>query len=149
MREEDRERLRRPYPRDGDPETWFAEALGVFVKPVRELSREIFADLDPERLGVGWWAPHPGASRRILISDHLVSCVDSIQTNLNEAALHLLELIDVWHQTSEFFVDTIQIRGRQIVLNPPPRVSADDDLPMRKSELHTAGFFRAVAGALD
>jgi hypothetical protein len=149
MRPEDLERLSAPYPVDGDRNTQFAEAIGAFVRAAAELYREVLGDLDADRLGVGWWAPHPGASRRILISDHLVLCASSVQTNLMEAKLHLLEFTDVSQQRSNLLADRIQVRAGQVVLTRPPVASARDELPMRLSGLHVAGFFRAVAGTLD
>ena len=54
----------------------------------------ILADPTDAPYGVGWWAPHPGTSRRILMSDLLYACTASVSTNLVEAGIHLLELID-------------------------------------------------------
>src|SRR5436190_23200612 len=120
MRPDGLERLRRPYEGDADRDFRFAAALGVASPEVKTLHREILNDLNPERCGVGWWAPHPGTIRRILISDHLLLCAMSVQTNLVEAELHLLELLDVWHQRSRLFADRIEVRGRQLFLRPPP-----------------------------
>ena len=62
-----------------------ATALGVHVPRCVELSREILGDLSPNPpYGVAWWAPHPGTSRRILISDHLFACAQSVGDNLIE-----------------------------------------------------------------
>lgn len=149
MREVDRGTLEEPYPDGSDPEFRFAYSLGVAAPDAITLYREILADLDPSRFGVGWWHPHPGTSRRILISDHLLLCVLTIQTNLVEAKLHLLELMDVWHTTSEFFVDVIQVRRGRPSFAPPPRIRPRDDLPLRLGALHASGFFRALVGAFD
>jgi hypothetical protein len=91
MRREDIEKLGVPYPESGVLDERFGNALGVTPSAVRELQREVFGDFDEKVGGVGWWAPHPGTSRRILISDHLLQCIASIETNLVEARLHLLE----------------------------------------------------------
>ena len=42
----------------------------------------ILADPTDAPYGVGWWAPHPGTSRRILMSDLLYACTASVSTNL-------------------------------------------------------------------
>jgi len=65
---------------------------------VLQVGAEIFDDLDGHVFSVGWWAPAPGTSRRILISDHLYNCVHSVEPNLIEARLHLLEAMDCWDQ---------------------------------------------------
>ena len=66
------DRLQIPYPlADENREGRFASAVGVLIPAVITLYDEILGDLDPDRLGVGWWAPHPDEARRILISDHL------------------------------------------------------------------------------
>jgi hypothetical protein len=149
MRASDLARLSEPYPPGVDNDARFAEGLGVYAAPVVTLYRDILADLDSTKHGVGWWAPHPGTTRRIAISDHLLLSVLSIQTNLQEARLHLLELADVSEQHSAFYADMVKLSGRVLTLHPPPRLTPRDDLPMRLSSLHTAGFFRGVVGTLD
>src|SRR5215510_14198267 len=104
MRREDIDRLSASFPGNADPDARFAQALGVYIPSVMTLYREVLGDLDQVRYGVGWWTPHPGTSRRILIGDHLLLAVQSIQTNLHEAKLHLLELLDVWQQHAAFHV---------------------------------------------
>src|SRR5262245_3129144 len=102
MRPDDVDRLRQAYPREGRPERRLAEALGVRLPAVAELHDEIASDLDEHLYGIGWWAPHPGTSRRILISDHLIQCAASIPRNMVEARLHLLEVLDYWERESDF-----------------------------------------------
>jgi hypothetical protein len=128
----------------------FANAVGVVLPSVRELHDEVFSDLDDKTYGVGWWAPHPGTSRRILISDQLLMCIASIETNLVEAALHLMELRDFDEQQDRIIARAVQHdrQGRPSI-KMPARERAADDLPDRMAALHVAGFFRAVGSALD
>ena len=91
MRRDDLERLRASALNPGDLDVEFSKVLGVDAPGVVCLYNEIFNDLDENIYGVGWWAPHPGTTRRILISHYLLECTKSIGTNLIEAALHLLE----------------------------------------------------------
>jgi hypothetical protein len=69
MRREDNEKLQQPYSTATPINDRFADALGVKLPAVRELYEEVFGDLDETAYGVGWWAPNPGTSRRVLISD--------------------------------------------------------------------------------
>jgi hypothetical protein len=116
----------------------------------RELGNEILADFDEHAFGIGWWAPHPGTSRRILISDHLYSCVRSVETNLVEARLHLLEAMDFWERDSEFYARAVTItRGGRRDVRLPERTRPLDEIPRAMSWLHVVGFIRAIAGALD
>src|SRR5207245_10122775 len=48
-------------------------------------------------------------SRRILISDHLYNCVRSVESNLIEARLHLIEAIDFWERESDFHARAVSI----------------------------------------
>jgi hypothetical protein len=116
----------------------------------RELGDEILGDLDEQISGVGWWAPHPGRSRRILISDHLCNCVRSVETNLIEARLHLIEAMDVWERESDFHARAVSItadRGLKVEL--PERRRPLDEITPAMAMLHCVGFIRAIAGALD
>jgi hypothetical protein len=150
MRQRDLERLRRPYAEsDPDQDRRFARALNIEAPSILSLHSEVLNDFDDRVFGVGWWAPHPGASRRILISDHLVQCIHSVQKNLTEARLHFLEVAEFWERESDLFADAIRIERQRIMVVAPPRPTAWDDLPEAMSDLHTAGFFRAIAGALD
>jgi hypothetical protein len=78
MTSADIERFNREYAGGEPTEGRLARALQVDVPVWWELGNEILADLDEHVFGVRWWAPHPGISRRILISDHLFTCVRSI-----------------------------------------------------------------------
>jgi hypothetical protein len=150
VRKEEKEKLQQPYPEAIPIPERFADALGVVLPAVRELQREVFADFDDTANGVGWWAPHPGASRRILISDHLLTCIVGIKTNLVEARLHLMELRDFDEQVDGIIAHAVKHdrEGRPSV-RMPPRAKAADDLPDHMAALHIAGFFRAVGSALD
>jgi hypothetical protein len=94
----DLERLTREYSPAEPREGRLARVLKVDVPLWRELGDEILGDLDERDFGVRWWAPYPGTSRRILVGDHLHSCVRSVETNFVEARLHLLEAIDFWQR---------------------------------------------------
>ncbi len=150
MRREDNEKLQQPYSAATPINDRFADALGVRLPAVRELSEEVFGDLDETAYGIGWWAPHPGTSRRILISDQLLMCVTGIETNLVEARLHLLELSDFDEQEDRIIAHAVKHdrQGRPSVRMPERRKPADD-LTHHMAALHIAGFFRAVGSALD
>ena len=150
MKAADLEKLRRPYPpEEQTQEGRFARALGLSIQEVTSLQDDIFSDLDEDKLGIGWWAPYPDDARRILISDHLYMCVTSIHTNLIEAKLHFLELEHAWQQHSELFADTLARQRGRFFFRRPPVASPADDLSLRLTALHTAGFFRAIGGTLD
>lgn len=150
MRREDNEKLQQPYPAATPINERFADALGVKLPAVRELNEEVFGDLDETAYGIGWWAPHPGTSRRILISDQLLMCVAGIETNLVEARLHLLELSDFDEQEDRIIAHAVKHdqQGRPSV-RMPERKKPADDLTHHMAALHITGFFRAVGSALD
>jgi hypothetical protein len=130
MKRDDLEQLRKPYDPAALTDDRFAVALGVDCSVIRILFNEIFQDLDEEHYGVGWWAPHPGTSRRILISDYLLQCVESVGTNLIEARLHLMETSDWEQQESDFIANAAKRdEGGRISIQLPPRTTAIDDLP--------------------
>src|SRR5881227_1994169 len=82
-----------------------AAALGVEIPTWDTLEERIFADLTGDvPYGVGWWAPHPGTSRRILISDQLYACTASVHDNLIEAGIHWLEFLDYSDRESDRLV---------------------------------------------
>lgn len=150
MRSEDLENLKTAYPTSEDPETGSSKVLGVDTPEVRLLYDEIFNDLDDTIFGVGWWAPHPGTSRRILVSHYLLECIKSIGTNLIEAALHHLEAVDYWERESDFLANSVsRNKDGKLSVKIPPRRTPEEDLLPRMATLHVVGFFRALVGALD
>jgi hypothetical protein len=152
MRRSDLDSLAKPYAAGGSAEEQFAEALGVYVQHAAALETAVLRDLDPTVFGVGWWAGYAalGDKRRILIGDYLVTSIPSIQTNLVEARLHLLALLETWEQQSTQMADSIvPDPTHRFRIRHPERLSAADGLPDAMSSLHVAGFFRAINSALD
>jgi hypothetical protein len=88
MTRADIERLSQEYSAGEPVEGRLARALHVDMPVWRQLGDAILRDFDDQAFGVGWWAPEPGTSRRILISDHLYNCVRSVEINLIEARVH-------------------------------------------------------------
>jgi hypothetical protein len=110
MRRQEAELFNRPYEHaSGDVGERFASALGIELLGVRALASEVFGDLDPNVFGIGWWSAYPnlGDKRRILIGDYLYCSIDSIELNLTEAKLHLLELLDWWERQSILIADAV------------------------------------------
>lgn len=154
MRPQDMKALERPYREpERHPDDRFADALGLKLKDVRELEDAFFDDLDPVDHGIGWWRayePQFGVRARILVGDYLFRCAASIETNLVDAKLHLLEAIDAYEQEDNRLARMVKIGPGNIpVPQHPPSLNAKDDLQRHLSTLHTAGFFRALASAFD
>ena len=150
MTSADIERFAREYTAAEPREGRLARALQVDVPVWREFGNEILADFNDQSFGVRWWSPHPGTSRRILISDHLFTCVRSVETNLLEARLHLCEAMDFWERESESHARAVSITGDgRIELQLPERKRPLDEITPAMATLHAAGFIRAIAGALD
>ncbi len=148
MRREDIDRLSRAYDPTEPQAGRLARALGVDLPRWRALRDQIFDDLDERLFGIGWWAPHQGTRRRILISDYLFVCADSVETNVIEAKLHLLEAIDFWEREREFHARSVTIGpGGQTRL--PQRRRPLDDMQQTMPRLHAIGCVRALASALD
>jgi hypothetical protein len=147
LRARDIEAMRRTYG-VGDS---FADAVGVKLPCLTELSAQIAADLDSTAHGVGWWNGQLDATSLTLVSDHLVQCVESVQTNLVEARLHLLELQDFSEQEEAFIAQPLVYTsdGRPNIPQHPARPTPLDDLASTMTDLHVAGFFRAVNSAFD
>jgi hypothetical protein len=150
MRREDLATLQLAYSESTTKDERFPNSVGVIQPGIRKLQREVFADFDETRHGVGWWAPHPGTSRRILISDHLLQCITSIEVNLVEARLHMMELRDCDEREDRFMAHAIRHdREGKRSIDVPPRVRPIDDLPHIAAAINIAGFFRAIGSALD
>jgi hypothetical protein len=143
-------RLSQEYPVGEPREGRLARALQVEIPVWRQLGDEILGDLDEHVFGVGWWAPGPGTSRRILISDHLCNCVRSVETNLIEARLHLIEATDFWERESDLYARAVSINADETLqVEMPERRRPLDEITSAMGILHTIGFIRAIAGALD
>jgi hypothetical protein len=126
MRTADLARLSQPYPDDPDRNAGVPNrALGE-TPDWDALERRIFDDLTVEQpYGIGWWPPHPGTSRRILISDQLYACTTSVSTNFVEAGVHWLELLDAVDREDSFQADVIRSStgSRRCVRGPGRRRS--------------------------
>jgi hypothetical protein len=146
----DIERLSQEYSAGEPREGRLARALHVDMPVWRQLGDAILSDFDDHVFGVGWWAPEPGTSRRILISDHLYNCVRSVETNLIEARLHLLEAMDFWERESDFHARAVSVnRDGTVKVELPQRRRPLDEITSAMGTLHIVGFIRAIAGALD
>ena len=74
-------RLHQPYPEHEDSADGLAvSALGLPLRRWRELEASVVDDfVEQTPYGIGWWAPHPGTSRRAqLIGDQLYACIASV-----------------------------------------------------------------------
>ena len=125
-------------------------ALGVETPTWDILGERVFADFVTEPpYGVGWWAPHPGTSRRIFISDQLDACTTSVETNMLEAAVHWLELLDAIDREDTFQADVIQMINGEPQMVARPRRTPLESLGPDVVRLHQVGVARALSGALD
>jgi hypothetical protein len=88
MREEEINALSEPYiiQERGEVDRRFNSAIGADVPSAAQLTREILHDLDETSFGVSWWKSL-NTEERILISDYLYQCANSIEINLGEAKL--------------------------------------------------------------
>jgi hypothetical protein len=125
-------------------------ALGVDLPSWMQLERAIFNDLTEQPPhGIGWWAPYPGTSRRILISDQLYACAVSVSDNMVEAGLHWLEFLDYADRESDRLADAVKIQnGRPTMVAPRPH-SPWEELGNQLQRMHIVGVVRALSGALD
>lgn len=124
----------------------YCEALGVRVPSLQGLYDDIQADVDVTAGGVSWWVEHLDTHRRILITDHILAALHSVQENLAEAALHRLEYIEAVDQVSRRMSRFIRPDGSREM--PAARCAADL-LPHKLELLHAGGLFRAIGSALD
>jgi hypothetical protein len=151
MRASDITRLATAYGGDPDaPTPGPASALEVDLPLCRQLAEMILEDLTTAPpYGIAWWAPHPGTSRRILISDQLYACTESVSANMIESALHRLEFLDSSDQLSNRFANAVTMQsGRPVIKLPRPH-SPLEELSLHTMRLHYVGCVRALAGALD
>jgi hypothetical protein len=151
MRATDLARLSEPYPEDADPpDSGAGAALGMELPNWRALEADIFTDFaEQPPYGIGWWAPDPGTSRRILIADQLYCCAASVEGNMTEAALHWLEFLDVSDRDSARYADAVQLEDGRPTLSAPRPQSPLDQLSPVVVRIHYAGIVRGLASALD
>ncbi len=151
MRAVDLAHLSKPYPESSEPTEQDARsAIGVRLPNWSSLESEVFEDfVEGPPYGVGWWAPNPGTSRRILIADQLLCCLSSVPCNMTEAALHWLEFLDMSEQDSARLAYAVQMLPSGPVIDPPPARSVFEQLLPDLVRMHQAGAVRAVASALD
>lgn len=151
MRPEDRARLTQRLP-VGSPtsDAHAVKALGIYAPNWETLRQEILADLTAgPPYGIGWWAPHPGTSRRILISDQLYACTCSVLENLAEAALHKLEFLEWADHDSDLHANAVTRADGALVAQLPVPKTAMDVLTPKMTRLHLTGALRALSAALD
>jgi hypothetical protein len=151
MRPTDFARLNEPYPEDADPPDEAATAaLGMELRHWTALGADILADFTEQPpYGIGWWAPDPGTSRRILIADQLFCCAASVAGNMTESVLHWLEFLDATERDSARFADAVRIENGRPTMAAPRARSALDQLAPEFVRIHYAGIVRALASALD
>lgn len=127
----------------------FGAALGIDVRQIIELQREIFSDLSTEPGGISWWPTSLDVERRVRISDYLFRVTASITINLTEAQLHLIELRHWEEHDARRFANAVQIVNGVPQLKLPRSERGADDLPPAMANLHQAGVARAIGSALD
>jgi len=150
MRQEDINKLNEPYTNSRvEIGRRFHSSIGADIPSAGALVKEIFGDLDTQSFGIYWWAS-VNVEERILISDYLYQCAESIETNLVEAKLHYLEWLHARERHNERIADVIsrtpygEIQGQM-----PPSKAPIDDLPNKLEGMHVCGFFRAIGSSLD
>lgn len=124
-----------------------AVRLGVDSKRVDQLAAAIYADLDEETYGIGWWVDFGSAKRRIVVSDYLHQSVAAIGRNLLEARLHQLEAESAWDSSEEWFKRALLDAPQGDLLAPPK--NAEEELRGTFGDIHAGGFFRAIGSVLD
>jgi hypothetical protein len=150
MRYGDLVRLNEPYGDGFEPtDTDARAALGLKLPRWTTLDEEIHGDIvEQDPYGVGWSAPEPGTSRRILIGDQLYCCLTSAVSNMIEAALHWLEYLEAADRDDDRFADAVKMGpGGPTICLPRPRTY--DQLCPHVLRLHQAGLIRSLASALD
>lgn len=148
MRSSDHLTLKQPFDaRDAEEaDSLYCRALNVHVPTLQELYNEIQGDVDDTSDGISWWADHLDAQRRILITDHLLAAIHSVQENLADAALSYFEYVDAVDDVSRRMARCILPDGTR---NFPSTTCAADLLPHKRESLHAGGIFRAVGSTLD
>jgi hypothetical protein len=151
MRPADLDRLKELYPDNTEPTDAHARAaIGINLPRWTALEDEVFADFTEQPpYGIGWWAPDPGTSCRVLISDHLYCCLASVTGNMTEAALHWLEYLGASDRDDARLADAVKMTPSGPMIVPPRARHALDQLCPEFIQIHQAGIIRALASALD
>ena len=151
MRAADLARLSEPYPEALEPTEEDARAaIGIKLPHWASLESEIFSDfVEQQPYGIGWWAPDPGTSRRILIADQLSCCLASVAGNMTEAALHWLEYLDASDRDSARLAHAVKVLPSGPVIDLPRPRSVSEQLAPDLVRMHHAGLIRAIASSLD
>lgn len=151
MRAEDRRVLKARYTALNLGHYEFAEPLGVHLSNTQKLYSLLFASLDEENYGIGWWQCYTDLDfkRRILISDQLIQSLQAIQVNCIEARLSASSFFDGWDKQNQMIKNGIKIINGKPIFQYPERVSRLDDLPSYMTDLHLKGFLSSVCSAVD
>ncbi len=151
MRAADVARLNEPYPEAMEPTDEDARAaIGIKLPHWACLENNVFADLvEQQPYGIGWWAPSPSTSQRILIADQLLCCLASVTRNITEAALHWLEYLDASDRDSARLAHAVKMLPGGPVIDPPRPRCASEQLAPDLVQMHQSGLIRAIASALD
>ena len=150
MRQEDTNALKESYTQPREQlDRRFHSAIKADVPSASALVREIFNDLDTNGFGISWWQSVP-VQERILISDYLYQCADSIEINLVEAKLHYMEWLDVRDKHDARLGDVVSRTTQgDLKVKHPPSNAPIDDLSNKLEGMHICGFFRAIGSSLD
>ena len=151
MKPADLARLNEPYPEALEPTEEDARAaIGIKLPHWASLESEIFSDfVEQQPYGIGWWAPDPGTSRRILIAAQLSCCLASVAGNMTEAALHWLEYLGASDRDSARLAHAVKMLPSGPVIDLPRPRSVSEQLAPDLVRMHQAGLIRAIASSLD
>lgn len=144
MRKIDRQRLSERY-RPGER---LVDRLGMGIAQVQALADAVRSSCSSG--AVSWWTGIDDRAR-LLITDHLLECIRSVEVNLAEAELHRLELLEAIEDDDLFHAQPVGYArdGGPVLPTIPRRERPDDDLPSAFVALHVVGFFRAISSCLD
>lgn len=149
MRQDDQRRFHSMYSDNGtQPDRRFGIFLECDVPGASKLVDEILSDLDKTEYGIPWMRGLD-VHKRILVSDYLYQCAYSVETNLVEAKLHLLEWLGARERDNARIADAVSYNGMDFNIKMPPAVAPIDELHSKLTDLHVAGFFRAIGSSLD
>lgn len=151
MLDEDVQRLKVRYkesPLPLSPWPRLSEPLDLELTHAALLTQEIVADLDPAKLGIGWWTAYSSLDikTRIFLSDYLVTVADAVPTNMVEARVERLELDHAFADYRKVWERILQ-PGKKLMVKPPK--GPYEDLTHFRVQAHLAGVMRAWASALD